>query len=198
MALRAAVFLDKDGTVLVNEPYNVDPERMAFAPGAFEALGCLGQIDVPLIVISNQAGVARGYFPPAALSIVHERLAQMFCDAGARLDGFYWCPHDPAGVVPDYAIACECRKPKPGLLLRAARELALDLEASWFIGDILDDVQAGHEAGCRSVFLDVGNETEWRLGPGRQADRCAPDLLCAARLVASALGHREETEQVGA
>lgn len=187
MALRPAVFLDKDGTLLVDEPYNVDPTRMAYAPGAQAALACLAAARVPLVVISNQAGVARGYFAPGALTPVRDRLVEMFASAGAQLDGFYWCPHDPAGVVRDYAVTCDCRKPKPGLLLRAARELQNDLRASWFIGDILDDVQAGHQAGCRSVLLDAGNETEWRMGPGREPDRCAPDLHAAALSVLAAM-----------
>lgn len=189
MALRPAVFLDKDGTLLVDEPYNVDPDLMSYAPGAAQALSCLAAADLPLVVISNQAGVARGYFSPDALIPVEHRLAEMFRAAGARLDGFYWCPHDPAGILPEYAVECECRKPQPGLLLRAALELDLDLQASWFIGDILDDVQAGHLAGCRSVLLDVGHETEWRMTPEREPDRCAADLYEAARLVLNAMAN---------
>src|SRR5690606_1173656 len=109
----------KDGTVLVDEPYNVEPDRMAYAPHAVEALSCLGAAGLPLVVISNQAGVAKGYFSPDALRAVHDRLATMFRAAGARLDGFYWCPHHPAGVRPGYAIDCDCRKPRPGLLRQA-------------------------------------------------------------------------------
>jgi D-glycero-D-manno-heptose 1,7-bisphosphate phosphatase len=195
MALRPAVFLDKDGTILRDVPYNVDPSRMEYAPHARDALASLGAANIPLVVISNQAGVARGYFPPDALGPVHQRLSQMFSQAGATLGGFYWCPHDPAGVVPDYALACECRKPKPGLFFRAARDLDIDLEASWFIGDILDDVQAGHQAGCRSVLLDVGNETEWRMGPGREPDRCAGDLHSAARMVLAAMAATISAEE---
>lgn len=194
MALRPAVFLDKDGTVLRDVPYNVDPTRMDYAPHARDALACLGAANLPLIVISNQGGVARGYFPPDALVPVHERLNDMFTEAGAKLEGFYWCPHDPRGVVPAFAVRCDCRKPQPGLLLRAARDLGIDLESSWFIGDILDDVQAGHLAGCRSVLLDVGNETEWRMGPGREPDRCAPDLHTAARMVLAAMAAAELSE----
>ncbi|WP_217619149.1 HAD-IIIA family hydrolase, partial [Achromobacter sp. GbtcB20] len=162
MALRAAVFLDKDGTVLADVPYNVAPERMAYAPMALAGLSRLAQTDLSLVVISNQPGVARGLFAADALNAVGVKLAAMFQAAGAHLDGFYWCPHHPEGVVQPYAMACDCRKPKPGLLLRAAQELGLDLAESWFIGDILDDVEAGNRAGCRSILLDVGNETEWR------------------------------------
>lgn len=184
MALRAAVFLDKDGTVLADVPYNVAPERMAYAPMALVGLSRLAQTDLSLVVISNQPGVARGLFAADALNAVGVKLAAMFQAAGAHLDGFYWCPHHPEGVVQPYAMACDCRKPKPGLLLRAAQELGLDLAESWFIGDILDDVEAGNRAGCRSILLDVGNETEWRTGPDREPYCRAPDLDAAARIVA--------------
>lgn len=184
MALRAAVFLDKDGTVLADVPYNVAPERMAYAPMALAGLSRLAQTDLSLVVISNQPGVARGLFAADALNAVGVKLAAMFQAAGAHLDGFYWCPHHPEGVVQPYAMACDCRKPKPGLLLRAAQELGLDLAESWFIGDILDDVEAGNRAGCRSILLDVGNETEWRTGPDREPYCRAPDLDAAAGIVA--------------
>lgn len=185
MALRAAVFLDKDGTVLADEPYNVDPDRMAYAPMALAGLSRLAKTDLALVVISNQSGVARGLFAADALHAVGVKLAAMFHAAGAHLDGFYWCPHHPDGVVDAYAVDCDCRKPQPGLLLRAARELELDLAASWFIGDILDDVEAGNRAGCRSILLDVGNETEWRTGPDREPFCRAADLDAAAQIVAA-------------
>lgn len=183
MALRPAVFLDKDGTVLADVPYNVEPERMAYAPMALAGLSRLAQTDLSLVVISNQPGVARGLFAADALNAVSVKLAAMFHAAGAHLDGFYWCPHHPEGVVQAYAIACDCRKPQPGLLLRAAKELELDLPASWFIGDILDDVEAGNRAGCRTILLDVGNETEWRTGPHREPTHRAPDLAAAAQII---------------
>jgi len=186
MALTPAVFLDKDGTVLADVPYNADPARMAYAPGAREGLRLLGTLDVPLIVISNQPGVALGYFPPRALAGVDARLRSLFRAAGARLAGFYWCPHHPQGRLAAYAGPCACRKPQPGLLLRAAREHGIDLGRSWFIGDILDDVEAGNRAGCRTVLLDTGSETEWRAGPWRTPWARAADLLQAARQVAGA------------
>lgn len=187
MALIPAIFLDKDGTVLVDEPYNVDPARMAYACGAREGLHLLAALNVPLIVISNQPGVALGYFERRELAGVRDRLASMFLAAGARLAGFYWCPHHPQGRMTAYAGACACRKPRPGLLLQAAREHRVDLARSWLIGDILDDVEAGNRAGCRTVLLDVGNETEWRPGNWRRPSAQAVNWDQAARHVARAM-----------
>lgn len=187
MALIPAIFLDKDGTVLDDEPYNVDPVRMAYAAGAREGLRLLAALNVPLIVISNQPGVALGYFDRQELTGVRERLARMFEAAGARLADFYWCPHHPQGSRTAYTGVCTCRKPQPGLLLRAAREHQIDLGRSWFIGDILDDVEAGNRAGCRTVLLDVGNETEWRPGHWRHPDAQVANLEQAARHVAGAM-----------
>ena len=99
------------------------------------------------------------------------------------LGGFYYCPHYPAGTVSRYAIACACRKPAPGMLLRALREHDLDAERSWLVGDILDDVEAGRRAGCRTVLLDNGHETEWVRSPPRTPDLVAADLADAARLI---------------
>lgn len=181
MALTPAVFLDKDGTILVDEPYNVDPARMVFAPGAFAGLCRLAALGLPLIVVSNQPGVELGYFREARLQDVRQRLAGMFRAAGARLAGFYYCPHAPSGT------RCRCRKPAPGLLRRAAREHDIDLARSWMIGDILHDVEAGNRAGCRTVLLDVGNETEWAAGAHRVPAARAPDLAVAAHLVAAEL-----------
>jgi histidinol phosphatase-like enzyme len=101
------------------------------------------------------------------------------------LAGFYYCPHHPSGNVPPYSVECTCRKPRPGLLQRAAYELALDLEASWMIGDILDDVEAGHRAGCRSILMDNGGETEWDLRGPRSPAALVPNLVDAATHILS-------------
>jgi D-glycero-D-manno-heptose 1,7-bisphosphate phosphatase len=188
MALRRAVFLDKDGTLVVNEPYNVDPARLRLAPGAREGLRALSAAGYLLLVISNQSGVARGYFPEASLRVVEHWLDAGFCEAGATLSGFYFCPHHPAGSVAEYAIDCSCRKPAPGLILRAAVDHGIELAHSWFVGDILDAVEAGSRAGCRTVLIDNGNETEWRLGGCRNPSYTAPDLIEAARAILSAPG----------
>ncbi|MDK3025687.1 HAD-IIIA family hydrolase [Cupriavidus taiwanensis] len=181
--LGAAVLLDKDGTVLQDVPYNVDPARMRLAPGGAAALRLLGGLGLPLVVVTNQPGAAHGLHTEAELAPVRERLAAMFAEHGAALAGFLYCPHHPDGQVAPYARACLCRKPMPGLLLQAAAALRLDLARSWMIGDILNDVEAGNRAGCTTVLVDCGNETEWQLSPARQADYVVPTLDAAARLV---------------
>lgn len=180
---KQAVFLDKDGTLIEDVPYNVDPDRMRLTVGAGEALLRLAASGYRLFVVTNQSGVARGYFKEEALNAVAERLQELLHAFGVSLDGFYYCPHHPDGVVPAYAIDCPCRKPAPGLLLRAAREHAIHLEASWCIGDILDDVEAGRRAGCRTILLANGHETEWVGGAERLPDYMARDLRQAQEIV---------------
>ncbi len=178
-----AVFLDKDGTLIEDVPFNVDPALIRLTPGAGEALRSLRDAGFKLIVVSNQSGVARGLFPEAALARVAERLDALLAEWDVRLDGFYTCPHHPEGSVPEYAIACACRKPAPGMILAAAREHGVDLQRSWLIGDILNDVEAGRRAGCRTILLDNGNETEWELSAERRPDFVAPDLGAAAERI---------------
>jgi histidinol-phosphate phosphatase family protein len=178
-----AVFIDKDGTLVDDLPYNVDPGRMTLASGAGPALRLLRELGYRLFVVSNQSGVARGLFDEAALPPLFASLADMVEQAGARLDGWYWCPHHPQGVLETHALECGCRKPQPGMLLRAAREHGVDLARSWMVGDILDDVEAGRRAGCRTVLVDNGNETEWLRSPLRMPDATAPGLLEAARAI---------------
>ncbi|CAG9229039.1 D,D-heptose 1,7-bisphosphate phosphatase [Paraburkholderia sabiae] len=180
---KAAVFIDKDGTLIEDVPYNVDPQQMRFAPGACEALAELACCPFTLIVISNQSGVALGRFEIGALSAVEAKLHEMFASCGATLDGVYWCPHHPEGRVAGYSQACDCRKPAPGMLLRAAREHDIDLHASWFVGDILDDVEAGNLAGCKTILLDNGHETVWRRSQSRMPTAYARDLHRAALMI---------------
>jgi len=181
---RPAVFLDKDGTLIEDVPYCVDPHKLRLLPGALEGLGRLQIAGYQLLVVSNQSGVAHGYFAEAALAAVEARLRALLGAAGIELAGFYYCPHHPAGRVKQYALDCDCRKPAPGLLLRAARELGLELARSWMIGDILHDVEAGHRAGCRAVLIDNGNETEWELTALRAPEVIVADLSQAAAVIA--------------
>lgn len=178
--LGVAVFLDKDGTLIEDVPYNVDPALMRLAPDAGVALRKLSEAGYKLFVVSNQSGVARGLFPVSALGAVEERLKDMLAKCGVTLDGFYYCPHHPEATVAEYAVSCSCRKPAPGMLVQAAAEHGIALERSWMIGDILNDVEAGHRAGCRSILLDNGNETEWEVNWLRLPDRVVSDLGAAA------------------
>lgn len=186
MKRQPAVFLDKDGTLVEDVPYNVDPARMRLTARAVEGVRVLACAGYALVVVSNQSGVARGYFDASALDAVRVRLAEFIEGAGAELAGFYCCPHHPDGVVGKFARACDCRKPAPGLLRRAAQELRLDLGRSWMVGDTLDDIEAGQSAGCRTVLLDNGHETEWRGGALREPHERAPDLAGAARRILAA------------
>ena len=184
MAVKAAIFLDKDGTVLEDVPYNVDARAMRFATGAAEGLAILARLGMPLIVVSNQPGIAHGYFDFLSLRRMRRRLHQMFEEVGAELTAFYFCPHHPRGCVAAYTRHCECRKPQPGMLRRAAQRHYLNLDASWMIGDILNDVEAGRRAGCHTVLVDNGNETEWQLSPWREPLHTVADLKEAATIVA--------------
>lgn len=183
---RRAVFLDKDGTLIHDLPYNVDPALIRFLPGAREAVQSLHGAGFALVVITNQSGVARGYFAEADLAAVEDHLRRQFEAWGARLAGFFYCPHHPEGAVPAYSTRCACRKPAPGLLLSAAGELNIDLSRSWFIGDILDDVEAGRRAGCRTILLNTGGETEWVLTPRRLPHHITDNLAQAVRLILAA------------
>lgn len=179
-----AVFVDKDGTLVEDLPYNVDPERMRFTPHALPALRLLSTHGYRIVVVTNQPGVALGYFGLDALQRLRRAMARRLARAGVPLTGFYACPHEP-GPQP----LCECRKPAPGLLQLAARRHGLDLSRSWMVGDILDDVEAGRRAGCRTVLLDVGNETVWRPGPLRVPDGRARDLQAAADFILAQQPH---------
>lgn len=183
MALTQGIFLDKDGTLLEDVPYNVNPALMRFAPGVASGLRRLSKLGLPLIVVSNQPGVALGLFEEQALERVQNRLARMFESVGAHLAGFYYCRHHPAGVVPQLSTLCTCRKPQAGMLLRAAEEHRIDLSTSWMIGDILHDVEAGRRAGCETILINNGNETEWVPGPLRTPHHVVADFDEASKLI---------------
>jgi histidinol-phosphate phosphatase family protein len=188
---RRAVFLDKDGTLVVDVPFNVDPALLRFTPNAIEGLQALDRAGYALVVVTNQSGLAAGRFTRAEFGRLQRALVdRVWLEAGVELAGFYICPHAPASAP---AHACLCRKPAPGMLRQASLSQHIDLKRSWMVGDILDDVEAGRRAGCRTVLLDVGNETVWRHSPLRIPDHRAPDLLDAARFIVAADAAAEAT-----
>lgn len=159
--MNKAVFFDKDGTLVEDVPYNANPERIELCPGVPEALRLLQQERFKIAVVSNQAGIAYGYFNETDLEEIKNSLQYRLEKYGVHLSGFYYCPHHINGVISRYAIRCNCRKPAPGLLFRAAADLSVDLSRSWMVGDILHDVESGNRAGCRTALINNGNETEW-------------------------------------
>ena len=178
-----AVFLDKDGTLVEDIPFNAEPDRVRLLPEALEGLQNLHAAGFAMIVVSNQSGVGRGDFAEERLWMVEARLRELLAAGGVPLDGFYYCPHDPDGAVLRYARRCGCRKPEAGMLLQAAADHGLWLEASWMIGDILDDVEAGRRAGCQTILINNGHETVWRLTPARTPDHMAPNIRFAAQII---------------
>lgn len=182
---RKAIFLDKDDTLIPDVPYNVNPGLITLQDGVIEGLKLLKEKEYIFAVISNQAGVARGYFKYEDLKNVQQKLDDLLNGEDLQIEGYYFCPHHPQGKLPEYTINCNCRKPAPGMILQAAKELNIDKESSWMIGDILNDVEAGNKAGCKTVLLNNGNETEWSQGNFRTPTHIAPNFLDAARYICS-------------
>ncbi|MCB9850971.1 MAG: HAD family hydrolase [Phycisphaerales bacterium] len=170
MAQRA-VFLDRDNTIIADPGYINDPDAVQLLPGAAGAIRKLNDAGYTVVVVTNQSGIARGKITEQQLASVHERLRDMLSEQGARLDAIYHCPY-LAGVdatVPRFRKDSELRKPKPGMLLRAAKEMELSLPASWMIGDSGHDVVAGRRAGCRTVQVGAN-------GTATKADEVQPDF----------------------
>ena len=191
MAARPAVFIDRDGTLTEEVGYVNHPQRLKLLPRAAEAIRRLNAAGVPAVLVTNQAGVARGYFSEDVLHAVNDRLVRLLKDEGAHLDGVYVCPHHPTEGKPPFRAACDCRKPRPGMLERAARELDLDLRASTVVGDKTVDIETAAPVGARSVLVLTGyGRGEWEYRRDHFAvapDHVAEDLLDA---VAWVLGGR--------
>ena len=177
-----ALFLDRDGTLVHPGHYPSQPEQLRLYHGIGPELRILQEAGMRLVVITNQSGLARGYFTKADLERMHEHLGSMLARWNVQLDGIYYCPHHVDGIIPELAIQCDCRKPQPGMVLRAATDLRLDLACSWFVGDILDDIEAGKRAGCHTILVDLGTE-KLPAQAIRNPDYVAHDTLHALRIV---------------
>lgn len=171
--MNKAVFIDKDGTLIKDVPYNVNTNLIQFEEYAIEALQLLQAHGFLLIIVSNQPGIAFSYFTEEQVQQVFQFIEKKLQEQGVVLNGYYYCPHHIQGSLQPYAKACYCRKPLPGMLLAAAMEKDIILEQSWMIGDILNDTEAGNRAGCTSILINNGNETEWLLGESR-----SPGFVC--------------------
>jgi D-glycero-D-manno-heptose 1,7-bisphosphate phosphatase len=180
---RPAVFIDRDGTLTEEVGYVNHPSRLKLLPRAAEAISRLNAAGVAAVVVTNQAGIARGYFSEEVFHSVTEALTAELARGGARLDGFYACLHHPSEGVAPYRVHCECRKPKPGLLRRAAAELGLDLARSTMVGDKASDLIPARAVGAAAVLVLTGyglGEWEYRRAQFEvEPDHVATDLLDA-------------------
>ncbi len=190
--LRPAVFLDRDGTINEQMGYINHLSRFVLLPGAAAGIRRLNALAVPVLVVTNQSGLARGYFPPELLIAVHEKMVAELARQGARVDGIYVCPHHPEAKREEYRLACDCRKPKIGLFTRAAAEHGIDLAASFVVGDRWSDLKAAAACGATSVLVltGYGRGDLAYIGPSQtvQPTHVAEDLAGAAAWIVDRLG----------
>ena len=175
MTRRPAVFLDRDGTINVEVNYLHRVADFELIEGAAEAIGHLNRAGLPVIVVTNQAGIARGLYDEGALERLHVHLQEELARHAARVDAFYYCPHHP-----DFTGPCPCRKPAPGMLLEAARDHHLDLGRSWLVGDSAGDIRAGRAAGCRTILVRTGYGAALERQLAEDASAGQPDLIVDA------------------
>lgn len=190
MSLRPAVFIDRDGTLAHEVGYVNDVSRFRLFPWSIEAVRLINRSGFLAVLVTNQAGVARGYFAEQAVHEVHDRLAAALADGAAHLDGVYYCPHHPDAGQPPYRQDCDCRKPRPGLLTRAAADLGIELGRSWVVGDRHGDLQVAWAVGARAAMVRTGygrgelhhHAASWP----RQPDLVAEHLLEAVSRIVDA------------
>ncbi|MGH9413792.1 MAG: D-glycero-alpha-D-manno-heptose-1,7-bisphosphate 7-phosphatase [Terriglobales bacterium] len=185
--MRPAVFFDRDGTLNEEVGYASRPEQFHIFPYAAAAVRAVNDAGWAAVLVTNQAGVARGYYAEAAIHELHSILSANLAAGGAHLDAAYYCPHHPEGVVPGYAGVCGCRKPAPGMLHQAERELGVDLAQSWVIGDRHHDIDLAHAVGAHAALVRTGyGERELEARPDLAPDYIAEDALAACQWI---LGH---------
>lgn len=155
-----AVFLDRDGTLIKDKNYLDTPDGVEWFDGAFETLRALRDAGYRLVMITNQSGVARGYFTEEDVRAIHERIESDLAERNLEFDGIYYCPYLEEGSVEEYSRESRLRKPSPGMILDAEKDLGIDLEGSWVVGDKLSDVKTGFRAGCSTVLVRTGKGTE--------------------------------------
>jgi D-glycero-D-manno-heptose 1,7-bisphosphate phosphatase len=190
MTPRPAVFMDRDGTLAHEVGYVNDVSRFRLFPWSIEAVRLINRSGFLAVLVTNQAGVARGYFPERAVREVHDRLTAALADGAARLDGVYYCPHHPEAGEAPYRQDCDCRKPRPGLLSRAASDLGIDLARSWVVGDRVGDLQVAWAVGARGAIVKTGyglgelrhHSASWKRPP----DLVAEHLLEAVSRIVDA------------
>lgn len=184
MKRRPFVLLDRDGTIIVERHYLADPGQIEFLPGAIEGLRHLLAMGLGLVVLTNQSAVGRGFFDETQLDLVHRHLRELLNNEGVHLEGIYFCPHTPESN-------CSCRKPRPGLAERAAKELEFDLQASFLIGDKPADIELGRAIRATTFLVRTGYGAGFVNDPTVNPDYVADDLSAAAQIIQSLLDSNE-------
>jgi D,D-heptose 1,7-bisphosphate phosphatase len=178
-----AVFLDRDDTLIEDAGYISHPGQVKLLPGAAASLVQLRKMGFKAVVVSNQSGVARGIFTEETLAQIHHQLEKLLADEEAYLDAIYYCPYHPDGVIPKYRMESEMRKPAPGMLLKAAQELDIDMSRSWMIGDSYRDIEAGMRAGCKTVLINSPIKPVQKNPSDPQPDRQAVNIREAVNII---------------
>lgn len=184
---RPAVFMDRDGTINEQMGYINHLDRFVLLPGVGDAIRLLNEAGLLAIIVSNQSGVARGYFPVDLVHQVHHKMTHLLKKEGATLDGIYFCPHYPDGKVTPYGVTCDCRKPGTGLIQKAEVAFDIDMENSWVIGDRCSDIKMAERAGLKSVLVKTGygkGDLKYVFpGLSFQPHHVADDLLDAVKWI---------------
>jgi len=155
--MNKAVFLDRDGVITEEPPYYAHKiDQLELIPKSAEAIRLLNKNGFKVIIISNQSGVARGYYHEKDIQIYNNEMKRQLEEKGAHIDAIYYCPHHPEATIKEYRIDCDCRKPKPGMLKLAEKDLNLDLKCSFLVGDKMSDIEAGYRAGCKTILVLTG------------------------------------------
>ena len=187
---RPALFLDRDGTMIEDVGYLDRLDRIAWFPWTVDAIRALNRAGLPVVVVTNQSGIARGFFTESFVDETHRRMTADLAAGGARVDAYYYCPHHASGAVAEYARPCDCRKPGRGLVDRAARDLNLDPSRSFVVGDTWRDVELGRRIGARGILVRTGlGAAEERRPPADvNADAIVDNLAAAASWILRNLG----------
>ena len=181
-AARRAVFLDRDGTIIEEVGYLDRPERVELYPWSTDAIRAFNRAGLIVVMVTNQSGVARGFFTEAVVEEVHQHMAAILAEGGARIDAYFYCPHHPDGKVPGYAQACDCRKPGRALVDRAVREFGVDPARSFVVGDRWVDVGLARTIGAGAILVRTGYGMSEELKPQANltADVVVDNLIAAA------------------
>lgn len=187
--MKPAVFLDRDGTVSEEVGYVNHVGRFRLLPRAAQGIRRINESDYLAVLVTNQAGVARGYFKESLVIAVHERLEELLAKNGAHLDGIYYCPHHPTAGEPPYRQDCDCRKPKPGMVLAAQRDLNIDVAQSFMVGDKHSDITFAQSVGMQGVLVKtgygLGEIEQWSAEWTEQPHQICEDLLDAVEWILS-------------